>query len=229
MLITADPEHPLRIAEVREVFTGVFIVDTDILTTEEHAQLARSVNKVLGRLIGPGEVTTDGLRASSEEELLDKAVDALEAALLSWGFVNDETAYQVGQSAVLMLSRGATPHADVHNREWQNSLFWTYVLQAQDEDLVFPNLGLRFELKPGQLLVFDPGQPHAVLPRGGNRFFKKDFPTSRRQAFLAGDFEFLPKHMKTLGMASSSARMSTSLLVDIRKASVSERTGRVTP
>lgn len=225
MLITADPEHPLRIAEVREVFTGVFIVDTDILTTEEHAQLARSVNKVLGRLIGPGEVTTDGLRASSEEELLDKAVDALEAALLSWGFVNDDTAYQVGQSAVLMLSRGATPHSDVHNREWQNSLFWTYVLQAQDEDLVFPNLGLR----SGQLIVFDPGQPHAVLPRGADCFFKKDFPSSRRQAFLAGDFEFLPKHMKTLGMASSSAQMFSRLLVDIRKASVSERTGRVTP
>ncbi len=55
-------------------------------------------------------------------------------------------------------------HDDVH--AFAEVMLGVWCLASPPRDLLLPRLGLRLPLCPGLCAVFDPGQPHALLPPG---------------------------------------------------------------
>ncbi len=85
----------------------------------------------------------------------------------------------------LMASRGARYHHD--GTQYGGSAFCNLFL-SEDKglDLHFASTGLRIPLVRGTVVLFDTGQPHAVIARGKSGFDVADFPPERdcAQVFL---------------------------------------------
>jgi hypothetical protein len=85
----------------------------------------------------------------------------------------------------LMACRGAHYHHDA--ARYGGSVFCNLFLsEDRGLDVHFPMAGRRIALKRGTMLLFDTGQPHAVVPRGADRFDAADFASGRDvdQVFL---------------------------------------------
>lgn len=80
-----------------------------------------------------------------------------------------------GNDVALMVCRGARYHHD--GAQYGGSAFCNLFL-SEDKglDLHFPSTGHRIALRRGTAVVFDTGQPHAVIPRNGSSFDAADFP-----------------------------------------------------
>ena len=85
----------------------------------------------------------------------------------------------------LMACRGARYHHD--GAQYGGSAFCNLFL-SEDKglDLHFAATGHRIPLSRGTVVIFDTGQPHAVIPRGSSGFKGADFPPGRdcTQIFL---------------------------------------------
>jgi hypothetical protein len=85
----------------------------------------------------------------------------------------------------LMACRGARYHHD--SAQYGDSAFCNLFL-SEDKglDLHFPASGHRIPLQFGTVVVFDTGQPHAVIRRGSSGFLAEDYPAGRDdiQVFL---------------------------------------------
>jgi hypothetical protein len=78
----------------------------------------------------------------------------------------------------LMVCRGARYHHD--GVQYGGSAFCNLFLgEDRGLDLHFPASGHRIALGRGTAVLFDTGQPHAVVPRNSRRFDAADFPTDR--------------------------------------------------
>ena len=85
----------------------------------------------------------------------------------------------------LMVCHGARYHFDAV--QYGGAAFCNLFLSdAKNLDLHFPLTGLRLPLQRGMAVVFDTGQPHAVVPRGRADFDAADFAPSQdcNQFFL---------------------------------------------
>ncbi len=85
----------------------------------------------------------------------------------------------------LMACRGARYHHD--GVQYGGAAFCNLFLSdAKDLDLHFPALDLRIPLSRGTVVIFDTGQPHAVVERRSSGFDAADFPPERdcTQVFL---------------------------------------------
>lgn len=85
----------------------------------------------------------------------------------------------------LMACRGARYHHD--GAQYGGSAFCNlFVSDDRGLDLHFPATGLRIPLSRGTAVIFDTGQPHAVILRGSNGFDAADFPADQdfTQVFL---------------------------------------------
>ncbi|MCZ4316607.1 hypothetical protein O4H66_24655 [Comamonadaceae bacterium G21597-S1] len=85
----------------------------------------------------------------------------------------------------LMACRGAAYHHDA--AQYGGFAFCNlFVSQDKGLDLHFPVTGQRIPLTLGTAVVFDTGQPHGVIPRGGEGFDASDFAPERdcSQLFL---------------------------------------------
>ena len=85
----------------------------------------------------------------------------------------------------LMACRGARYHHD--GAQYGGMAFCNLFLSEDQElDLHFPSTGHRIPLKRGTVVLFDTGQPHAVIDRGSSGFKVADFPLDRdcSQVFL---------------------------------------------
>jgi hypothetical protein len=69
----------------------------------------------------------------------------------------------------LMACRGATYH---HDGVVYGGMAFCNLFLSEDKglDLHFPAVGLRMPLSRGTVVIFDTGQPHAVIPRGSSGF-----------------------------------------------------------
>ncbi len=78
----------------------------------------------------------------------------------------------------LMACRGARYHHD--GAQYGSAAFCNLFL-SEDKglDLHFASIGLRIPLVRGTVVVFDTGQPHAVIARGSRGFDPADFPAER--------------------------------------------------
>ena len=85
----------------------------------------------------------------------------------------------------LMTCRGARYHHD--GAQYGAAAFCNLFL-SEDKglDLHFPVSGQRIPLVKGTVVIFDTGQPHAVIERGSSSFHAADFPFERdcTQVFL---------------------------------------------
>ena len=85
----------------------------------------------------------------------------------------------------LMACRGAIYHHD--GAQYGSAAFCNVFLREDSGlDLHFPAIGQRIALSRGTVVVFDTGQPHAVIKRHSSRFNAGDFSTERdcSQVFL---------------------------------------------
>ncbi len=82
----------------------------------------------------------------------------------------------LAQSEVaLMACRGARYHHDA--AQYGGAAFCNLFLSDdRGLDLHFPLTGHRTALRRGTVVLFDTGQPHAVIPRQRNSFAEADFP-----------------------------------------------------
>jgi hypothetical protein len=79
-------------------------------------------------------------------------------------------------SVALMACRGAKYHHD--GEHYGGSAFCNLFLSDDKGlDLHFPSTGHRIPLVRGTVVIFDTGQPHAVIQRNSNDFKAADFPT----------------------------------------------------
>jgi len=86
----------------------------------------------------------------------------------------------------LMACRGARYHHD--GARYGGAVFCNLFLsEDKDLDLHFPVTGLRIPLSRGTAVIFDTGQPHAVIDRRSRGFDVADFPSDqeRTQVFLS--------------------------------------------
>jgi len=86
----------------------------------------------------------------------------------------------------LMACRGARYH---HDGERYGGAAFCNLFLSEDKglDLHFPATGQRIPLVRGTVVIFDTGQPHAVIERRGSGFDVADFPLEqeRNQVFLS--------------------------------------------
>ena len=77
--------------------------------------------------------------------------------------------------ADLMVCRGARYH---HDAAQYGAAAFCNLFLSEDKglDLYFPMSGQRIPLTRGTAVIFDTGQPHAVLQRGSHNFQAADFP-----------------------------------------------------
>jgi len=101
--------------------------------------------------------------------------------------------------AALMACRGARYHHD--GAQYGGAAFCNLFL-SEDKglDLHFPAADLRIPLRRGTVVIFDTGQPHAVIERGGPGFDAADFPAGRDCSLVFLTWE-LPIENTAVGQA----------------------------
>jgi hypothetical protein len=134
----------------------------------------------------------------------------------------------------LMASRGAKYHHD--GTQYGGMAFCNLFLsEDQGLDLHFPAIGVRIPLIRGTAVIFDTGQPHAVIPRGAHGFDAADFPAGQdcTQIFLTWELPVEHANVtKALGIdfdVSPSSDMSITeeqIWRNGRRAEVCPNTGR---
>lgn len=106
-------------------------------------------------------------------------------AVADWAHTQGLPDLLATSGVALMACRGARYHHD--GGQYGTAAFCNLFL-SEDKglDLHFPAAGQRIPLRRGTVVVFDTGQPHAVIPRHSNRFDAADFTTgqSDTQLFL---------------------------------------------
>lgn len=96
----------------------------------------------------------------------------------------------------LMACRGARYHHD--GVQYGDMAFCNLFLsEAEGLDLHLPIAGVRIPLVRGTVVVFDTGQPHAVIPRGSSRFDAADFSRGQHDAqiFLTWELPVDNRHV----------------------------------
>ena len=109
-----------------------------------------------------------------------EALAALAAALPSaWRTVLRPTLVWYG-------CRGAFFHNDAH---FGRVLFGVWCAGGPAREVVYPRLGLRVPATPGDLVVFDPFEPHGVLDPGQHRYVRERYLDAEPSAFVGFELE----------------------------------------
>ncbi len=115
----------------------------------------------------------------------------------------------------LMACRGTKYHHD--GAQYGSAAFCNLFLsEDQGLDLHFPSTGQRIPLSRGTVVIFDTGQPHAVIDRRSACFDVADFPAERdcTQVFLTWELPIENANVaQTLGI-DFDIDPSTALLLD---------------
>ncbi|WP_144141413.1 hypothetical protein [Paraburkholderia sp. BCC1884] len=116
----------------------------------------------------------------------------------------------VSSDVALMACRGARYHHDA--MQYGSAAFCNLFLSEDcGLDVHFPAIGLRIPLKRGTAMIFDTGQPHAVIARGSSGFDAADFPPDRdyTQVFLTWELPIEDSHVgRALEVAFDTATAS---------------------
>ncbi len=99
-------------------------------------------------------------------------------------------------SIALMACRGAKYH---HDGEHYGGAAFCNLFLSEDKglDVHFPSTGHRIPLVRGTVVIFDTGQPHAVIQRNSNGFNVADFPADQNctQVFLTWELPIEDAHV----------------------------------
>jgi hypothetical protein len=106
-------------------------------------------------------------------------------AVLEWTHTLGLQGELASSEVALMACRGAKYHHD--GAQYGSAAFCNlFLTEDQGLDLHFPATGQRIPLSRGTAVIFDTGQPHAVIDRSSSGFDAADFPAERdcTQVFL---------------------------------------------
>jgi hypothetical protein len=132
------------------------------------AQLAEQTPASPGRVHGLGHFQDEGAR-----RVLNACLPAQLAAALRGQFE-------------WYGCRGAGFHTDAH---YPSVLFGAWHLAGPARDIVFADPWLRVACASGELVVFDPFQPHAVLDPGEERYRRDRYAEAAASVFLGFELE----------------------------------------
>jgi hypothetical protein len=207
-------------------------VDLPVLAARLVADWERETSLRLG--LEPGEVEALSLaRARARWPDYKQCVQAVS----DWTGTLGLPALLASCDVALMACRGAKYH---HDGAQYGGMAFCNLFLSEDRglDLHFPATGQRIPIRRGTAVLFDTGQPHAVIERSGNGFNVADFPPDRdcTQVFLTWE---LPIENTPVGHAlgvSFDLDPSTALLLNEEqvwfngaRASVCPESGRWCP
>jgi hypothetical protein len=207
-------------------------VDLPVLAARLVADWERETSLRLG--LEPGEVEALPLaRARARWPHYKQCVQAVS----DWTGTLGLPALLASCDVALMACRGAKYH---HDGTQYGGMAFCNLFLSEDRglDLHFPATGQRIPIRRGTAVLFDTGQPHAVIERSGNGFNVADFPPDRdcTQVFLTWE---LPIENTSVGHAlgvSFDLDPSTALLLNEEqvwfngaRASVCPESGRWCP
>ena len=100
--------------------------------------------------------------------------------------------------------RGAAFHTDAH---YDAVLFGAWCVAGPPRDIVFADPGLRVASASGDLIVFDPFQPHAVLDPGEAFYRRERYVAAAASVFLGFELELTAavRHEFRIGPAEAGA------------------------
>jgi hypothetical protein len=117
--------------------------------------------------------------------------------------------------AALMACRGAKYH---HDGAHYGGMAFCNLFLSEDKglDLHFPCTGQRIPLVRGTAVVFDTGQPHAVIARHRDGFQATDFPAEQdcTQVFLSWELPIEDVHVAQALQLSFDTDPATALLLE---------------
>lgn len=130
----------------------------------------------------------------------------------------------------LMACRGAKYH---HDGERYGGAAFCNLFLSPDRglDLHFPSTGHRIPLARGTVVLFDTGQPHAVVERGSSGFDAADFPPDRErtQVFLSWELPIENVHVGRALRIVFDVDPSTTLLLEDEHVRLNGARTRVCP
>ena len=122
-------------------------------------------------------------------------------AMADWTALRGLASVLDGSEIALMACRGARSHHDAV--QYGGAAFCNLFL-SEDKglDLLFPQVGLRIPLARGTAVVFDTGQPHAVVRRDRSGFDAADFADGKDAVvFLSWELSIEHAHVaRALGV-----------------------------
>lgn len=130
----------------------------------------------------------------------------------------------------LMACRGARYH---HDGERYGGAAFCNLFLSEDRglDLHFPATGQRIPLVRGTVVIFDTGQPHAVIERSGSGFDVADFPPDpeRNQVFLSWELPIEDAHVARALRIAFDIDPSTALRLEDEQVWLNGARARVCP
>ncbi len=136
----------------------------------------------------------------------------------------------IDSEVALMACRGARYHHD--GAQYGGSVFCNLFL-SEDKglDLHFAATGHRIPLKRGTVVMFDTGQPHAVIERGSSGFDVANFPPERdcTQVFLTWELPIENVNVAQALKIAFDTDHSTALLLDDEQVWLNGRSVSVCP
>jgi hypothetical protein len=130
----------------------------------------------------------------------------------------------------LMACRGARYH---HDGDQYGGAAFCNLFLSDDRglDLHFAATGHRIPLTRGTVVIFDTGQPHAVIERGRDRFDRGDFPAQRdcTQVFLTWELPIENVNVAQALQITFDIDRSTALLLDDEQVWLNGAPARVCP
>lgn len=227
MLIVGDPQYHLQAGDFRSAFTGAF-VNTEMLHTPEQERCLVAYAASLKPRLGAGGIESHGFFVGSDVEPACVGVtNSVKAVLDGYGWTTPSKDKMFLWNSRLLRTQGAPFHHDAHNPAWHKSLFWVYVLHTSEADLRFPNLDLSIPLERGQLIVFDPLQPHGVVKRGHKEFSPRQFTRNNRQLFLSGDMSYPHEFWSSIGVERRTAQLQSAKFRNINDIMVMDQSGDI--
>ncbi|MES2532821.1 MAG: hypothetical protein V4636_17405 [Pseudomonadota bacterium] len=201
----------------RSVGNVVFTATLDVpapparLTADWTREIARQLD------LAPGDVEPLSLaRARTRWPDYRRCVQAMAdwTGTLGLKELNGLTGLLAASDIALMASRGASYHHD--GAQYGSAAFCNLFL-SEDKglDVHFPATGQRIPLVRGTAMVFDTGQPHAVVRRGSTGFDAADFSVAEdcTQVFLTWELPIEDARLaNALGVVFDTDRFTASRL-----------------
>jgi hypothetical protein len=143
------------------------------------ADLAEQTPQVPGRVHELGRFEDEAGRGALGASLPPEAAAALRARFEWYG------------------CRGAGFHTDAH---YETVLFGAWCIAGPPRDVVFAPGGLNLRCAEGDLVVFDPFQPHAVLDPGCGRYDREHYVRAAASLFLGFELELTKEVCERFGV-----------------------------
>jgi hypothetical protein len=102
--------------------------------------------------------------------------------------------------------RGAFFHNDAH---YDGVLFGIWSILGPARDIVFPRIGCRLSSAVGEMVVFDPFEPHGVLDAAALSYRAQDYEGTEPSVFLGFEIELSAQVRDAFGIAPARERVPT--------------------